>query len=57
MKSHCPTLQQTTPEIAFVNDCLPRGERGGITGGYLRGLSEFKIIQQNIEYLAYFGAF
>jgi len=57
MKSDCRTLQQTTPAIAFVIVSLPRGERGGITGGYLRGLSEFKIIQQNIEYLAYFGAF
>jgi len=38
--------QQTTPEIAFVIDRLPRGERGGITGGYLRGLSEFKIFSK-----------
>jgi len=32
MKSHCRTLQQRTPEIAFVIDRLTRGERGGLQG-------------------------
>jgi hypothetical protein len=46
-------MQQTTPEIAFVIDRLPRGKEGDYRG-YLRVLSEFKNIQQNVEY---FGAF
>lgn len=45
MKSHCRTVQQTTPEIAFVIDRLPRGERGGLQGVF-EGIKRIKNIQQ-----------